>query len=80
VLKKEYDARVRESLNLEMESIQSKANAHDYSVDRFATTTTRLYLERQDKVLNDSEVAAMTLDIVRMCHQLNESALLSEAL
>jgi hypothetical protein len=62
-LKKEH-----ENLNLAMECIHSKVKARDDGVDRLAADITNLYLATQDKVLNDSEVAAMALDLVRMCH------------
>jgi chromosome segregation ATPase len=70
----------RENLNLATEDIRSKANAHDDSVDRLSTATTSLYLATQDKFRQDAEVAEMASDLVRMRHQLNESALAHKAL
>jgi hypothetical protein len=72
--------RARDTLNEAMKGIHTHAQAHDDTLDRLALATTSLYRATQDKSLNDAEVAAMALKLVRMRHELHQSARASEAL
>jgi hypothetical protein len=72
--------RGRETLNEATDGICTKAQAHDDNFKRLALATTSLYRATLDKDLNDAKVAAMALELVRMRHELHQSAHASEAL
>jgi regulator of extracellular matrix RemA (YlzA/DUF370 family) len=70
----------RETLIEATYGIRTKAHVHYDNVDRLALAITSLYRVPQDKALKDAKVAAMALELVRVRHELHQSARASEAL
>jgi chromosome segregation ATPase len=61
-------------------AIRVKAQAHDDDVDKMSTASRKLFGATQDFSLKTNEIAAISLDLIRLKEHLHEATLSSESL